>query len=84
METISETSSMASSINKKSASAVVEVILAFRKGGGYPYFTNCFISSEEEKYYIKQFYILIGFWEWIKDPKLPILSRLMLNMSQDP
>lgn len=40
METISETNSMVSSINEKSVSAVVEVVLAFSKGTGYPYFTN--------------------------------------------
>lgn len=83
METIAETSSMASSINEKSISAVVEVVPAFGKGGGYPYFTNFLISSEEEKSDTKQLYFLIGFWEWIKGPELPNVSRLMLNMSQD-
>lgn len=63
METISETSSMASSINEKSISAVFEVVLPFRKSGGYPYFTNFLISSEEEKTDTKQLCFLTGFWE---------------------
>lgn len=63
METISETSSMASSINEKSISAVFEVVLAFRKSAVYPYFTNFLISSEEEKTDSKQLYFLTGFWE---------------------
>lgn len=54
---------MASSINEKSISAVFEVVLAFRKSGQYPYFTNFLISSEEEKTGTKQLYFLTGFWE---------------------
>lgn len=46
--------------HKKSISAVVEVIVAFRKDGGHPYFT-IFSSSEEEKSDTKQLYFLTDF-----------------------
>lgn len=48
METISETSSMVSSINDKSLSAVVEVVLAFKKGGEYPISLNVLFQVKKK------------------------------------